>query len=181
MAWLKIDTDHQEVLDLLVSSSRVASPSGRALTGPFSEQRQVVTYAAAVGYAAGRTQAVGQSKVQIRDTIMLGAPGAAELAFVLAYQSSGWDLSVIADGDDASDARLKALEQYAAGGFAVVDERYSSAGRSVSAAELMLLVQSNVEPPKASYQPEREEQIENPLIAALRRRGKLQPPAGESA
>lgn len=174
MAWLKVDAAHQEILDLLVTSARVASPSGRALTGPFSEQRQVVLYAATVGYAAGRRQAVEQSQTQIRDSIMLGASGAAELAFALAFRGNDWDLSVVADGDDAADGRLKALEEWAAGGFALMAERFDSAGRNISAVELMLQVQQAVTTPKPSYHGPESPQVENPLIAALRRRGKLQ-------
>ena len=174
MAWLRIDDAHHEVFDLLLNSARVASVAGRAATGPFVEQRQVVVYAAALGYAAGKQQPVKSGRVQIRDSILFGARGAIELAFCLAYQrEEPWSLNCVADSDMETDKRINALQEYAAGGLQVLTDTFNEAGGSLSATELMLRVHNVVSPPPHRYVPIRGERREDPLIAALRRTGKL--------
>ena len=89
MAQLRIDSKHQQVVDLLVSSGRVASVTGRAKTGPFTAMRQVVVLAAAVGLASNRHHEVETAgKLTIHDYVMNGAVETQELAFVLAYRES---------------------------------------------------------------------------------------------
>lgn len=110
---------------------------------------------------------------------MWEATGAFELAFSLAYRDGEWDLSVIADGATAEEARLRALEEYAAGGFDLLLERYEAMGGNVSASDLLLDVNKQT-PARGSAIVDRSEEglVEDPLIAALRRRGKL--PAHQS-
>lgn len=176
MASVRLDPKHQSVLDLLITSSRVASTAGRARTGPFNEMRQVVVFAASLGATAGRRRPIVNVGTTVRDSIMWEATGALELAFALAYRDSEWDLSVVADGAVADDIRLRALEEYAAGGFDLLLESYEALGSNSSAADLLLHMNKQAPPRGTMPAPtELQEPGEDPLIAALRRRGKLSP------
>ena len=110
----------------------------------------------------------------VRDGVMWDGAGALELAFALAYRDSDWDLQVLADGDAASDARLKVLEEYATAGFDSLAAHYETLGSSVSAADLLMEIKKQVPPVLPQLEnPPAGEREEDPLIAMLRRRGKL--------
>jgi hypothetical protein len=173
-AYLRIDSDHQAVVDLLLSSSRTSSLAARAKTGPFSELRQVVVLAAALGATLNRDRPPGASDQTIRDTVLLEAKGALELSFALAYRRAQWDLGVIADGEESLAARVNALEEYACGGLDFLAQRLTELGATTSALELLMDAKKQVTLRDAELPAsEATERDEDPVIAALRRRGKL--------
>lgn len=173
-AYLTIDSAHQAVVDLLVSSSRTSSLAARAKTGPFSELRQVAVFAAALGATLNRDRLPAPSDQKIRDTVLLDAKGALELSFALAYRRANWDLAVIADGEESLAARVSALEEYACGGLDFLSERLIDLGATTSALELLMDAKKQVtlrdtELPASDTI----DHDEDPVISALRRRGKL--------
>lgn len=144
MANVNIYPEHREILDGLITSSKVGSQLGSVATGPFKEQRDAYVFAASIGIALGSPapkDAIPKKKtketVSIRDSVFFGSEGSTELSYAavllqdlgLADDAEGdlrQQLDQIADGDSAD--RLALLDRYAYSGFSWLAENRSDSG-----------------------------------------------------
>ena len=131
MANVTIYQQHRDILDALISSSKVSSVAGATKTGPFSAQRDAYVFAASLASALGKPQKAGDMPTSkkdvttIRDSVFLGAAGAEALTYLIvlleenegenteANLSRQLDLLV----DDKLQERLSMLDRYAFAGF----------------------------------------------------------------
>lgn len=134
MANVNIYPEHREVLDGLISSSKVGSQLGALATGPFKDQRDAYVFAASIGIAFGKAAVVSEmpktkkkETIQIRDSVFFGADGAKELSITAVL------LQDLGDGDSTEAGLHKQLDEVADGDFGVrlsILDRYAYAGFS---------------------------------------------------
>lgn len=133
MANVSIYPEHRDILDGLITSSKVSSLAGATRTGPFSAQRDAYVFAAALTMARGnphseRDMPVARKDVTtIRDQVFLGADGAYALTYVVALleedptesteSSLARQLDLLMDDKDKLQDRLTVLDRYAYAGF----------------------------------------------------------------
>ena len=132
MASVWIYPEHKELLDQLISTSKVGSAAGATKTGPFKEQREAYVFAASIGLALGEPSKAEdlasiprRKKTEIRDTVFMGTSGADELSYAtkLIVDEMGRDsidqlheaLSSISQ--EALPERLSVLDRFAHAGF----------------------------------------------------------------
>ena len=130
MATVKIYEEHRDILDDLISSSKVASAAGATKTGPFKDQRDAYVFAASIAVALDsptpEKEMPSTKSTPIRDHVFLGAEGARELAIMVVFASES-------KGAVAEDSLRQQLEMITKGDFddqfALLD-RYAHAGFS---------------------------------------------------
>jgi hypothetical protein len=137
MAYVTIYEEHREILESLISSGRVASAAGATKTGPFKEQREAYVFAASIAMAinkptpADKMPTSKKGHIQIRDSVFLGAGGAAELslavALIIETDHSTIEQSLVHQLDLISEqqlgGRLALLDRFAHAGFSWLAKR----------------------------------------------------------
>ena len=85
MANVYIYPEHVELLNLLITSSKVSSKIGATETGPFKDMRDAYVFAASIGFAledcATLPKLRSKDAALIRDGVLLGADGARALCY----------------------------------------------------------------------------------------------------
>ena len=107
--------DKEELLSTLVSD------------GPFSDLRDVLTFAAALGWHERRREPFEASGETIRWDTMVNRRGTEALIAMLAARETD-DPNVLAD--ERFDERLRVFEEYANGGLSVLEGRLAKTARS---------------------------------------------------
>jgi hypothetical protein len=116
MASATIYPEHREILDGLISSSKVASQLGAVATGPFRDQRDAYILAASIGIALGKPAAEAdipktktKDAISIRDHVIEAAEGGRELGITAVLLQE-------MDPSDETEVGLRSqLEQIAEG------------------------------------------------------------------
>jgi hypothetical protein len=137
MANVTIYEEHREILDSLITSSKVASVAGATKTGPFKEMRDAYVFAVSIALAlnkptpADKMPTSKKDHTQIRDSVFLGAGGATEIALTVALvtetdkstieQSLAHQLDLISE--QQLGERLALLDRFAHAGFTWLAKR----------------------------------------------------------
>ena len=100
--------------------------SGGDSTGPFSLIADVLTFAAAVGIRRNRRMPLGERTAEPIRQSVFDRQGYDTMMNLIALYAEGRP-SVLADSDDAVDARAQAFEEYANGGLEVLQEELRGA------------------------------------------------------
>jgi dnd system-associated protein 4 len=98
-------------------------------TGPFTSYRQVLVFAAALGFNKGQRKPFERSGEQVLLDNLLGAEGAEAVVNMIAVASVD-DVNVLQPDD--WDARLRPFEEYAHGGLEIIDQMLAHSTRRAS-------------------------------------------------